>query len=1623
MSAKLLLTVTIFALSVIPVLGQETLILENFNQGTYFSANSWRGDTAKYSVETVNGFSSLRLNAPAETGKAPIYIDKAFNYGVLEFYVNFLFTGLSASNKLQVFFGIDKPSLDGTHSGYVLSGGETGTADVFKLYRIVNGTSTLLASDTTLINDGGEFRLRFEKDTTQTVKLSVGRGRNGDLHPFISVKDTVLKHAGYSILEPNYTSTRANQFVFDSVSISKYRPFLKSSKLVSQTKIATVWSESIQAQSSQLSDFTVNPGNLNPTQIQQSGDSLIIEFAEAIPFGNVTLSIEPQQDTFSILSAAYQVPFTNEATFSKGDILINEFMHNPPSGLVDYIELINVSSKTLSIANWIVRDNNSTNYAIPANISLEPNEIIALSADTTALFTVFGHQNYVKMSSFPGLNNTTADQVRIYTPSLQLVDSLQYDSGWQGSGVSLERKSVQVASVYKENWGPSAHASFGTPGFANTVLPDETAPLVLSTSLISADSISVTFNETIDQNSVQIADFVLSDGFSVQTFEFTSSQVVILKLAQALSENQTYTLTINGISDLFGNTITETITEIRYLATSPAETGDILISEFLYDPISSYTEFIEIYNKSSKYIDIQGFTYNDNSGTRKSITSQSTIIEPQEFIVITPSTNLSAFFPDARIISMGSNFAALNNSGDAIVLRTNSGELLDSLTYTSAWGGVDKSLERRSYAVSATFSENWGDSPNELTATPGKSNEIAPDETAPDLINVVTFSTDSLIINFSERLNAVEAVKNESYTFDNALQIASISVSETGKSVSFKFSPAFNENQVYSGSIISVQDVFGNTNTAAIPFSFEFVETQPADSADVLITEFLYDPPSGYSEFIELYNASDKILDLSNYTYSDNSASLKIITEDSYILKPQEFVVLVPDETIKSIFPDSKFIVMGSRFSSLNNSGDQIVIKNATGITLDSLAYTSAWGGAKVSLERKDNSVSARFNANWGNSPAALFASPSSSNSISPDETAPVLEQILVEASRLLFIFDESLDESFGYQSNISTSLNRTESSRNVSGNVITLQFADVLSATTEFSVTIGNQKDIFGNEFQEETRTVSFVVVKDPILGDLIITEFVYKASDSVPEFIELYNNSDENIALNSLQIADNKDAITLSVKSGYKTFIAPKEYIAISTDEGFSSLGQNRVAVERLPSLNDTGSDAIVIKFQQAKIDSLSYKFPAWSSLTAGRSYERKRFDALSIDPVNWAANPNRSHSAGLKNLADTTLPAMSISFAGWLSEDTLTIYTTQYIESANDVILSLNGTVLSGLIIKENKIRVEETQPLSSESPVIELEYLKTGFENTSTKMASIPASSASLEPFIISEILFNPLTDENARQSDFIEFYNPNSIAVILPSTFLQTQSVSSGSVTTMNLETNGLPVAVPAKTYAIIYPDTVSGLSNSRLGIYFGLSDTLTAFRVNRTSLSLSSTNTAIKLLNTSGEPQDSVHYVDLWHNANVTDTKGRTLERILLNGPSNDATNWTTSGNPAGATPGYLNSNNIVPGAAELNQLLISPNPFSPDEDGFEDNTTINWNLDGTNYLIQATIYDRFGRKVRTLAQNVVAGKSGSLVWDGKRDDGTNNRIGIYILLFKAVDNNSGKEFIKKETIVIARMM
>jgi len=150
----------------------------------------------------------------------------------------------------------------------------------------------------------------------------------------------------------------------------------------------------------------------------------------------------------------------------------------------------------------------------------------------------------------------------------------------------------------------------------------------------------------------------------------------------------------------------------------------------------------------------------------------------------------------------------------------------------------------------------------------------------------------------------------------------------------------------------------------------------PPPTGKVVITEFMANPASvadSSGEWLELYNADTKALDLNGWTIKDAGSNSHTIN-GSLTIQPGQYKVLglngststnggVPVDYVYSSF-------------SLTNSGDQIMLHDTSSTLVDKVEYTSSWSVASgASLSLKNPSLDNNVSANWCTETAAWSGS------------------------------------------------------------------------------------------------------------------------------------------------------------------------------------------------------------------------------------------------------------------------------------------------------------------------------------------------------------------------------------------------------------------------------------------------------------------------------------------------------------------------------------------------------------------------------------------------------------------------------------------------------------------------
>lgn len=443
----------------------------------------------------------------------------------------------------------------------------------------------------------------------------------------------------------------------------------------------------------------------------------------------------------------------------------------------------------------------------------------------------------------------------------------------------------------------------------------------------------------------------------------------------------------------------------------------IVINEVMYAPASPNREWFELHNVSDSPVNIQNWKWKDAAASNPSriITSSFLEIPPKSFLLVCEDTsNVKAGFPGiSGLLTQSAGWNALNNSGNEnIVLYNSSGITVDSLTYNSSWGGTGgKSLEKKISEAPANNQTNWGTALDPMNATPLRKNSITP---KPHDLALKSFQIDPLFpaagneltLSFVIINNGINTADNFSMkiyddenfdsikTADEKIDSVFFSDFNAGDSISYTFSI----EDADTGSIqfiafidyIRDEDTLNNIIVRRI-----FVSPQGSGNGGIVINEIMYDPISGQSEWIEIYNVSGQPVNLKNWKYRESSSFITLSTDD-LIFKPGDYFVLAHDSTIFNLYGNLKSLRQNQflRFSnslSLSNNGEMISIADSMGIIADEVSYRPEWNNPNLSdtkgiaLERINPSYLSNDKNNWSSCAKPNGGTPGEVNSIFAD--------------------------------------------------------------------------------------------------------------------------------------------------------------------------------------------------------------------------------------------------------------------------------------------------------------------------------------------------------------------------------------------------------------------------------------------------------------------------------------------------------------------------------------------------------------------------------------------------------------------------------------------------------------
>ena len=1004
----------------------QSQILDDFDDGNFTDNPTWIGDDSLFQV---NGLEQLQSKGSANIGK-DIYLATQSNFlkgSESNFLVRFNLSP-SPQNFCRFYLLSDSSNLKASSNNayYVQFGGITGNNDSIQFVKQVGSIRTILIGGRrgSVSKSNNLLRLKMLRDSLGFWQMFSDTLGADDFVMEGTAFDSTLKAPMYIGFWVKYSTTNANNYYLDDVYVGPIRtdlepPQLLKATYISDRQIYLLFNEKIDIVSStKISNYLVDKGIGRPLSVLPDPDNanaIILNFTRVFENGkSYILSLANIKDRFGNqmpsqnIDLLYYVPQEN-------DVLITEIFPDPtPSvGLPDaeFIEIYNHSKFSISLNNWRIADPSVTSY-LP-DVLIKPDSFIILCAlSDESKFSSYGHA--IGLSPFPSLNNDR-DSIMLKDDNDKLIQLINYNASWyndsnkKDGGWTLELLNPFSLCLEGDNWQASRATQGGTPGKFNSNfknIADTTRPYIKSLEPIDSLNLLVVFDTKMDEVSLQQSSVKL-DGVSMLSKQIMGirNDSMILGLTSAMLRDKVYVLSFDTLKNCLGNASFQISESFIYIPqTSEVKQNDIIITEVFANPkpaaLLPNADWIELKNRSKNIIRLT------NWKLKKGTTSYqfpNVIIYPDSYVVVCDDKDKQILIALANVIAL-SNFPSLALD-DELTLLNEKNFIIHNLSYKNEWMN-DKikqsgawSLEILDVNNPCIGEGNWGASINPKGATPGKLNSVHtynPDKSELKLLRAYPVDNKTMILIFNKTLDSLSSNMYQHYWLNNQnLQINNHHFLDDALSrIELQMVDSFRLNTAYRIHIDSLSDC---VNNYSIERNYaDFGLSEKADSIDLHINELLFNPSSSGADFVEIYNSSNKFIDLKDYLICntderDSINQFSAFGTDYWQIHPKQFLVLTErkDKILSNhsvTFPDQ--IIELNTMPSYNDDVGTVLLSDLTGKRIEKFAYDDKMHfplldyKEGVSLERINPYRPVNDRSNWTSASAsANYATPTYGNS------------------------------------------------------------------------------------------------------------------------------------------------------------------------------------------------------------------------------------------------------------------------------------------------------------------------------------------------------------------------------------------------------------------------------------------------------------------------------------------------------------------------------------------------------------------------------------------------------------------------------------------------------------------
>jgi len=575
------------------------------------------------------------------------------------------------------------------------------------------------------------------------------------------------------------------------------------------------------------------------------------------------------------------------------------------------------------------------------------------------------------------------------------------------TGVSVEQFEHAALGVYCKYTVSNIKRFFFDDFYYGPPIVDTVKPKVVSVHpQQDGKTLHIKFSKNVTPETALLSsNYLINNTIRPVICDFVDNNFSLVKIScgDELPDRTENIIQIENIYDVAGNKMEQFLGSFSF---AKIRRNDILISEIMARP----NPVVELPN--CEYIELHNFGVPDTvvlkswklriNNSNKNLPEIR--IPPNEYVFLI--ANSCNGYQDEeetnmyRVSSLG-----IADAGAQIILFNAMEEVIHEVVFSSSWhrnkhkadGGW--ALEMIDPRNPCSGENNWDSSTSYLGGTPGKQNSIHgsnPDFISPEIDKITVIDSMRLRVFFTETVFYDTLKALQLFEIDKNIEIASVSEAPPHNQIlQITLQNPIQRNVLYT---LTMKDTVWDCaqNPIECNKSYRFAIPSAPQPYDVVINEVLFNAKdNSRAEFVELYNRSQKVIDLATLRIGSGGADLPdksvMAVSSGFLLFPNEYVALCKHKTITEeqyFIPYPNRLIQCDSLPSYTNSSGVVLLSDKSFNTIDRFQYsekmhypllTSVSG---ISLERVSFDRETQNENNWKSAAESVgFATPGYQNS------------------------------------------------------------------------------------------------------------------------------------------------------------------------------------------------------------------------------------------------------------------------------------------------------------------------------------------------------------------------------------------------------------------------------------------------------------------------------------------------------------------------------------------------------------------------------------------------------------------------------------------------------------------